>query len=691
MHTFSGNGTFPISYLAIAYDDSNFICIEKVIEDTIVVQCEPCFCNEPEISLNLNGIDYPLSCFKGAPLVQLPCPAGDILLSGFFGCETASGELCEETPVYWTIAGPNNYFDAGVTTNFQALFFAQNLISSPGQYTVTYSTLCAGATDSCLCTVQWLQQDCDTCYCGGFTDMFVRTPQGAMNMAVACGDAPLTIPCPNPGTGFYLTGVFGCAGGACPPDHQIDWSLLHQASGTTHSGSFVDNDPFFGIHILPTYISQPGIYTLTMTGYCNGDTCVCEVQFIIDCPDLCPCDIADIIDLSDRVDQGFAVALANKSCNACFSPMAVNDCETVEWFVNATSGTPIGASVGPATFCYNFPFSGTYIVYMVVTRLKPDGSICEVFTHAKTITVSCLFNPVCDAVFPNPRFADGAIAGNMTMGGEATGWVGEGLYPTVLEGVPESEDAWSILLTGCYFNSDVLSSANPVCLSKTDTGTITLRLRTPGEPIPGADVKVGRMPPGGNSISIVLFNDQKAPPPFPCESTKEGCNTIAVLYDLAPLDSTDWYEVHIPYDLSRWEWVDSCGGLSSGTPVYLSVRMSNMLSNDQGDGVVRDGMILDQICMNGTLVNTSNPIAKGGLQIRPNPTSGMMNVFLPDTAIPGDNLRVLNLTGQVMLQQPLNVGAVIQEVDLARLPSGLYFLEVVHQGKRQPTLKIVKH
>jgi hypothetical protein len=542
-----------------------------------------------------------------------------------------------------------------------------------------------------MCTLQWLQQDCDTCYCVGFTDMFVRTPQGAMNMAVACGDAPLTIPCPEPGKGFHLTGVFQCAGGGCPPDHQIDWTLVHQSTGTTFTGGFLDNDPYFGIHILPTYISQPGLYTLTMTGYCNGDTCECVIQFIIDCPDLCPCDIADIIALSNNVNQGFVVALANKSCKACFSPLALSDCETVEWFVNTSSGTLLaGTSIGSQTLCYTFPFAGTYPITMVVTRLKPDGTICEVFTYSKTITVSCLKGPICaDSVFPNPGFGEGAIAGNMTMGGEAPGWLGEGEYPTVLEGVDGSDDAWSVMVTGCYFSSDRLFSKMPSCAGKNEAGTLTLRMRSPGDPIPGADIKVGRKPPGGTKLTIAL--DDGAPKD-PCKGPQkeQDCYYLAEIMDFLPVEDDDWYDVYIPYDLSKWVPTDSCGDGDAGVPVRLNIRLSNMLSNDQGDGKVRDAVIIDQVCMDGKLVNIQQPVPLSGMRLFPNPNAGSFTLELPQPATPGMSIRITGLTGQVLLHQAAEAGRQVHTIDLSAHSSGMYFVQVWSEGRIVRVARFVK-
>ncbi|WP_373495245.1 T9SS type A sorting domain-containing protein [Aquiflexum sp.] len=686
MHTFSGNGTYPISYLAIAYNDSNFICLEKVIMDTITVQCEPCICNVPNMSITTNLESFQMFCSPGVPTPMLPCPASEVNITGFFGCETASGALCDETVVNYLLTGPNGIVDQGVTTPFPSLTYSVSQIGAPGTYTLTVSTLCPGQIDSCECTLQWIQEDCDTCYCGGFTDMFIRTPQGAMNIAIACGDPPLTIACPDPGKGFHLTGVFDCIGGACPSDHQIDWTLTHQSLGTTHTGGFQDNDPYFGIHILPTYISQPGIYTLTMTGYCNGDTCVCEVQFVIDCPDLCPCDMEDILALSANVDKGFAVALANKSCKACFSPLAVSDCETVEWYVGSTSGTPIGTSIGAQTFCFTFPFSGTYTIYMVVTRLKPDGTLCEAFVYSKTITVSCIKSWDCaHSIWPNPGFSEGAVACMTGADGESEGWVGEGPSLAVLEGVEGSDDAWSVLLTGCYFTSDRLAAIKPVCTSREDKGTLVLRIRSS---TPNACCASCRPPlPSkiGNKLIITIDDGQNVG----CKAQK-GCLCIAEIEDLFPIEDDDWYDVYIPYDLSEWEPTDSCGDESLGSPARLNIWMSNMLSSDQGDGNVRDAVIIDHICMGGTLVGTDNPPSSLGYRLFPNPTLDAFRIELPYPAMPNTSMHVIGLTGQILLNQLIPEGILDHVVNAGSLAPGMYFVEVIQNGKRAAVFKVVK-
>ncbi len=528
--------------------------------------------------------------------------------------------------------------------------------------------------------------NCQDCYCGSFTDMYIRTVPGAPSTAVVCGGDPITLECPSQGIGFVMTGVFGCQGDICSTEHKIDWNLTGPA-GLNISDSFFDNDPYWGINLLPGYFSQPGLYTLTLTGHCGSDDCSCVIKFNVNCPNLCPCEPSDLVALQAHVKKGFAYSLASTTCKACFSPIALSECETVEWFLNSTSGTPIGTSKGKQTFCTTFTDAGTYNVFMKVTRKKADGSICGVFTKSQSVTVTCGIGQDCSiSVLENSSFDVNPVAGGLGSGGMgmAPGWEAAVGNPLLLSGQTGSHDEWTMMLTGNYDEADVLSSVETICISKTDTGTISLRLA--GEPIPGAIVNVGRKPPGSNN-TIILYQGGTAPYP---NCTGGGCYELATLTDLLPLDPGDWYEVKIPYDLSDWTAMDTCEDVSGGVPVRLAVYVSNYLSDEQGDGPTHHGMQVDNICFNGMLVAVDNPVRKHSISLFPNPTSGDLTLQFKGTTPKAGQLKILDLWGRVVHLQTLTPGQQEHTFSLSSLPGSVYFVKVLEDGVPVWVEKVVK-
>ncbi|MBK9335746.1 MAG: hypothetical protein IPM98_03820 [Lewinellaceae bacterium] len=158
MHTFSGSGSYIISYLAVERDPlTGLICFEKVLYDTITIVCDTCVCNMPNLTLTQNGVNYQLFCAQGPPTPVIPCPAAQVLISGYFGCVTPSGQPCFGTPVSWSLSGPNGLALSGSTTNNVQIIFSAAQINTPGSYLLTLSTLCPGAMTPCVCTVRWIQ------------------------------------------------------------------------------------------------------------------------------------------------------------------------------------------------------------------------------------------------------------------------------------------------------------------------------------------------------------------------------------------------------------------------------------------------------------------------------------------------------------------------------------------------------
>ncbi|NNL93035.1 MAG: hypothetical protein HKO66_12420, partial [Saprospiraceae bacterium] len=70
MHVYPASGTYIISYLAIELDDDGFICFEKIVNDTITLNCITCDCPGNSVNLVTNG-DF--SSGKTGFTSDLPC------------------------------------------------------------------------------------------------------------------------------------------------------------------------------------------------------------------------------------------------------------------------------------------------------------------------------------------------------------------------------------------------------------------------------------------------------------------------------------------------------------------------------------------------------------------------------------------------------------------------------------------
>jgi hypothetical protein len=458
-------------------------------------------------------------------------------------------------------------------------------------------------------------------------------------------------------------------GNACPPSTLITWTLV-APSGMTTNGS-APASPYFYLPIAPLQYAEPGTYTLILKGNCGGTDCPpCIMTFTIDCPNPCPC---DVLQFQKDVAKGFAISQSITSCKACFAPIALNDCDMVEWKING--GTTVGATSGKQTFCYNFSGAGTYTMTMIVTRKKSDGSLCEVFVFSRSITINCLIKPACEGpVFPNSAFSQGAVAGGINTSGASEGWYGPCGDPLVVEGALGSLDGWSIHLSGNLDSADVLAPVDAVCLEKS-SGTISLRSREHhGDPHEYQN---------GKHIRIRLYQTS--------DFEMDECEA-ATCYDLATIDlavlDTDWVDITIPYDLTDWAVTDtSCGGVK----VRLAVFVTTPLGSEQGTQLeTRASMEVDNLCVEGSLVGVKALPYRHSLRISPNPNQGTFRVELPEEAATGTLFRITDLTGRLVQEQATARGSKQQTVEAGHLPDGLYFLQVVVEGQVFAVEKFVK-
>lgn len=512
---------------------------------------------------------------------------------------------------------------------------------------------------------------CDTCYCKdpSFTNLFLRGP-GGPSIPIQCETSYENIGCPDSGYGFNLTGLFECAGDSCDTQPYVYWELDGPSGGNVASGS--SPGPYFGINLLPAYFGQPGIYTMKLTGFCNFDTCTCEFQFIVDCPVQCPCDIND---LQADVNQGFNHVLLPRQCQACFNPKALSECDSVYWYSGDPNGTPIGSSIGNNSFCYTFSGSGTYTIFMEVTRKKPDGSNCESFRKSQTVKISCGISPLCDkSVYSNPTFSEGAVAGELDAGGISDSWTSILGHPEVTEGSLGSLDGWTMSLWGNLDTTSILSTINAICLQK-DAGTIQIR----------HNINSPFVWTAGTSLKIVLYTGDT----FEFnECDGVNCYEIASL-TLPVLDPNEWCDVEIPYDLRNWTAMDSCGN-GNGIPVRLAAYITNPLSSNQGGADTYSRIQIDHLCLDGLVVAVDQPTYQADIEIFPNPTNGDLSIELSFPASSKMKMRVMSIEGQILLEKDAESGVSLQSIKTDELPQGMYFLQILSKGQIIAVNKFVK-
>ncbi|MBP7238726.1 MAG: T9SS type A sorting domain-containing protein [Saprospiraceae bacterium] len=516
----------------------------------------------------------------------------------------------------------------------------------------------------------------DSCVCGTFSDMAIRFERGPGEPLI-CGGPPVQISCPPPGYTYTVSGKFECQGSGCPDEAPFD-SHLQLPDGTIITLPGQVANPYFGIPISNLDLQQTGVYTLTLTGHCGSQVCTCVIRFIVDppCSDLCPCNIADIQAFSAAVNQGFSQVLSNKSCKACFTPIALSECETVNWYLTNTGGSPIGTSSGNNTFCYTFSGSGTYTVIMVVTRLKPDGTQCETFTKSQTVTVTCLIWAECsDSVFDNPTFSEGSVAGGLNSGGHTNNWKANSGNPKLGESQIGIFDNWTIELSGNLDTADVLTRIEGICLDK---GKGTLRTSVRGSKSNTDD----RLYPAtlkfylGSKETFVFQQNE-------CDGI--DCFEIGSI-TLPAIDSGEWLNLEIPYDLSNWDAFDACGGVLVRPYIFVT----NPLSSNQGGADTYSYALLDNFCFDGLIVAVEEPGQQQEINIYPNPNSGEFTVAMTEPSTQGMSLRVISLTGQLLMEKKTDVGHTLQNINVSFLNQGMYFIQLVLDNRVLFVEKFVK-
>ncbi len=596
-----------------------------------------------------SGPNVPIACGQVA-IWQCQFPTFN--LSGNFMCQ---GNNCPATiPMSWVLKnGANVPVDNGSMTGPGFLVSIPNSsFATSGVYTLTLMGICG--TDTCFCDIKIETPGCGgNCSCGQVTwAQFYRTWD--WNQPITCNNFnnPLKVPCLKQGQNYFVHGDFPCSAASCAG--AVTWTLtrpsLPSVSGTA-SGPY----PHFDIFMAGGLFTQPGIYTLVVTRACGSNLCNCTFVFEV-VPCRCECSSLPPLAL-----QSFNVAGSIFSCKRTFAPVAplcAND--QVLWFVNFSF---VGTTTGNAPFMYNFPSGGGYWVCMLVVRTDPfTGQVCY-YAKCRWIKVKCLTFPnptVCEAnVVKNGDFSDGASPGELDGDGALADWEwfpNQGNGSVFVDSTAGGNDSGFLVFSGgqdnfgaVYQQVDLSSSNNFINLEYE-------YFNLQGEELPAGSVLEFRLhaEPTPGSLSQVLYTH-----PISTDTSESGWRH---------------HFVSLPMQINP-------------DFQYLIVCCRNTDQNRQSL-VALDNLT---ICGSGSLLTETKEVSKNNLiRLFPNPNTGAFTVELPEPATPDLRFRVIDLTGRITHEQAAQSGHTQQTIQSSHLPAGLYFLQVLSDGKVLATEKFVK-
>ena len=326
--------------------------------------CETCVCEAPVgIGLSQSGNDYSLLCLPhGSPTPVINC-LDDVVISGPFGCiNSESGDPCSiESTVDWVLTGPNGYINDGQTNNFPTWFFSSSLFNTSGTYYLTLSTLCPGATDSCVCVLDWIVE-CDSCCTD---EMAFLAAAQAVNPFGTLGNCAIS---------FQADGLTDCM------------QITYDYGDGQSDGPFTGNN----IPVTHTYAaSDDYVVCYTIEEVANGEVCWeyihCDTLQVI-CDSCC----TDFTLFCDNVMAAVNVTVDELLCKVNFSIDGLLDCESITLINWGDSRLDFGPFINGNTVMHSYALNGPYTISYTAVQTDPvTGEICFEKTFEIPITVDC--------------------------------------------------------------------------------------------------------------------------------------------------------------------------------------------------------------------------------------------------------------------------------------------------------------
>lgn len=516
---------------------------------------------------------------------------------------------------------------------------------------MTLTSFCG--MDTCKCEFQFAV-NCDSCECGGLAWAEVWG-NGPAPQLIACQDT-MIVNCNTIGASFIVHGDLLCQPDSCH-DNKLYWLLDRPGTLSDLQGTYTGY-PHFDVILSPPDIQYSGYYTLTIWRNCGTKKCPCVFTFYVT---PCPCDCP--IDLSHG--QGFDVSGNKSSCKRKLKPKKLCPIDVVTYTVNGPGlvNAPYGPTFGNNSISINFPYpGGTYNVCMKIMRTTLAGGICDT-TICRTVFVKCAsFPPDQDPHITtcpggdrllNGDFMEGLNGGFLEEFGTISNWH---LFPNEGDGIIQiadstgaSDDGQVIFIGRKDHYAGIFQDVN----IKGSTGYLGFNLvNYLGEAIPAGTKLVFKLLPNSTELDTgqVLFE-------YPVNSIKSDWQEYSFSFPLQIDEENHFFVITLQNDSDTLMSIIGLDNLEFCTDESVGIQPTNSL---------------------------------GKIKIYPNPNTGDFTLELPSYAASSVSYRISNLTGQTILDNQIIPGNSRIQVKTHNLAPGLYFIQLLGDGKIIATEKFVK-
>jgi PKD repeat protein len=388
-----------------------------------------------------------------------------------------------------------------------------------------------------------------------------------------------------------------------------------------------------GISVLGTVSSTNPDLQLGIGGCCTtSPACSCE-EFLYDNIAVIPSSFYE-----------------SNPCVRAFRPAGIEDCDQVEWYLNATL---IATGTGSGWVFMNLP-NGSGEVCLRVTRTDGDGNFCGVIEKCWPFIMQCGQDEDCNNTIVANTGMEGE-EGLLGQGGSAEPWQQAFGNPWVSSGAGAG-DSHFMIISGNAGQSDAFYQELAPQAGQVYEVSLNAIRYLPGRP-------------GEGTSLVIRASDQ----PQTSTACTGNCQTIAVIEEFS---DTTWYH-----------YTHSWQPLSAGMK-YLTIFVQND-NPDDGLPASRSYIQIDNVCIDipSSLTELS---PESGFRIFPNPAGSGATLSFTETTQTDLQLTLYDLWGRSVLSALVPAGTQQTSIDLALLPPAVYWVEVRGEEGKVGRVRLVK-